>query len=161
MDKLDYLIIAELHRDGAMSFVDIAKNVNSTPNKVRRRYERMKRDGVIFLSAAIVDLARLGYQGKTFVMINLFPNSDKAETMKQILKIRNVFGVSEVIGPCDLIAIAFTTDLASIQATLAETKKAPNVQKVDFYCIDDTYFPLTPNFNDMLNQKSHEIADTL
>jgi DNA-binding Lrp family transcriptional regulator len=161
MDKLDYLIIAELHKDGAMSFVDIAKNINSTPNKVRRRYERMKRDGIIFRSVAIVDFSRLGYQGKTFVMINLLLNSDKAETMKHIIKIRNVFGVSEVIGPCDLVAIAFSTDLESIQTILAEVKKVPNVQKVDFYCIDDTYLPLGPNFNTVLNQKSLEIADTL
>lgn len=161
MDKLDYLIVAELHKDGSMSFVDIAKNVGSTPNKVRRRYEKMKRDGIIFKSAAIIDLARIGYQGKTFVMITLFPNSDKTETIKHIMTIKNVFGVSAVIGPCDLVAIAFSTDLDSIQTILAEAKKAPNVQKVDFYCIDDTYFPLCPNFNTMLNQKCQEIASSL
>jgi Lrp/AsnC family transcriptional regulator, regulator for asnA, asnC and gidA len=161
MDKLDYLIVAELHKDGSMSFVDIAKNVGSTPNKVRRRYERMKRDGIIFKSAAIVDLARLGYQGKAFVMINLQPDSDKAETIKQIMKIKNMLGVSEVIGPCDLVAIAFITDLDSIQSILSEAKKAPNVQKVDFYCIDDTYFPICPNFNTVLNQKCQEIAGSI
>jgi DNA-binding Lrp family transcriptional regulator len=161
MDKLDYQIIAELHKDGSMSYVDIAKNVGSTPNKVRRRYEKMRKDRLIFGSTAIIDLARMGYQGKTFIMINTTPNSDKAETIKHIMKIRNVLGVSEVIGPCDLIAIAFSTDLASIQTLLAEAKKAPNIQKVDFYCIEDTYFPLTPNFNDVLNQKSREIADSL
>jgi Lrp/AsnC family transcriptional regulator, leucine-responsive regulatory protein len=161
MDKLDYQILAELHKDGSMSYVDIAKNVNTTPNKVRRRYEKMKQDGIIFCSTAVIDLGSLGYQGKTFIMINLLPGSDKAETIKHIIKIKNVFGVSEVIGPCDLVAIAFSTDLASIQTLLAEAKKAPNIQKVDFYCIDDTYFPLTPNLNELLNQKSREIADTL
>jgi Lrp/AsnC family transcriptional regulator, regulator for asnA, asnC and gidA len=161
MDKLDYLIVAELHKDGSMSYVDIAKNVGSTPNKVRRRYERMKKDGIIFKSASIVDLARLGYQGKAFVMINVFPNSDKTETIKHIMKIKNMLGISEVIGPCDLVAIAFITDIDSIQTILAEAKKAPNVQKVDFYCIDDTYHPICPNFNEILNQRSREIADTL
>jgi Lrp/AsnC family leucine-responsive transcriptional regulator len=161
MDKLDYLIVAELHKDGSMSFVDIAKNVNSTPCTVRRRYEKMKEAGKIFRCIVSLNLSRLGYQGKTFVMINLFPNSDKTETIKHIMTIKNMFGVSEVIGPCDLVAIAFSTDLDSIQTILAEAKKAPNVQKVDFYCIDDTYFPLCPNFNDVLNQKCQEIASSL
>lgn len=161
MDKLDYLILAELHKDSSMSFVDIAKNVGSTPNKVRRRYERMKRDRIIFGSSVIIDLSRLGYQGKTFLMINLQPHSDKAETIRSIMKIKNVLGISEVIGPCDLMAIAFITDIDSIQRVLAEVKKAPNVQKVDFYCIDDTYFPICPNFSELLNRKSREIADTL
>jgi DNA-binding Lrp family transcriptional regulator len=161
VDKLDYQIIAELHRDGSMSYVDIAKNVNSTPNKVRRRYEKMKKDHVLFRSVAIVDLAKLGYQGKTFLLINMVPNSDRAETIKHIMKIKNILGVSQVIGPCDLVAIGFSTDLESIQTLLSEAKKAPNIQKVDFYCIDDTYFPITPNFNELLNQRSREIADTL
>jgi DNA-binding Lrp family transcriptional regulator len=161
MDKLDYQIIAELHKDGAMSYVDIAKNVKSTPNKVRRRYEKLRRDSIIFGSSAIIDLSRMGYQGKTFIMVNLVDSNNKADTMNYLVKIKNVIGVSQVLGPCDLIAIAFSTDLASIQTLLAEARKAPNIQKVDFYCIDDTYFPLTPNFNSMLNQKCREIADTL
>jgi DNA-binding Lrp family transcriptional regulator len=161
MDKLDFQILSELHKDGSMSYVDIAKNVNSTPNKVRRRYEKMRRDGIIFRSAAIVDLAPLGFQGKTFIMVNLAPNSNKDETIAYLMKIKNVFGVSQVIGPCDLIAIAFITDLSSIQILLAEARKAPNIQKVDFYCIDDTYFPLGPNFNEMLNQRCQEISNTL
>ena len=161
MDKLDYLIIAELHKDSAMSFVDIAKNVNSTPNKVRRRYERMKKDGVIFRSAALIDLSHLGYQGKTFLTINLLNPSDKTAAIKYLMEIKNIFGVLDVKGPCDLVAIAFITDLDSIQTLIAEAKKAPNIQKVEFYCTDDTYFPITPNFNELLGQRSRAIAETL
>lgn len=161
MDKLDYLIIAELHKDSTMSFVDIAKNVNSTPNKVRRRYERMKKDGIIFRSAALIDLSYLGFQGKTFLMIKLLQPSNKTPTIKYLMDMKSVFGVLEVMGPCDLVAIAFITDLDSIQTIIAEAKKAPNIQKVEFYCIDDTHFPITPNFNELLRQRSREIADTL
>ncbi|NLF88882.1 hypothetical protein GX563_08685 [Candidatus Bathyarchaeota archaeon] len=31
-----------------MSFSEIAKNINSIPNKVRRRYEKLRKDGKFF-----------------------------------------------------------------------------------------------------------------
>lgn len=161
MDKLDYLIIAELHKDASMSFSEIAKNINSIPNKVRRRYEKLRKDGKIFRSVAILDLSALGYQGKAFLMISLADNSRKASVMEQIMTIKNVIGVSEVAGPCDLVAIAFINDMNSIQTLIEQAKKSSDVQKVDVYFIDDTYFPITPNFNTLLNQRCQNIAETL
>lgn len=159
MDKLDYLILAQLHKDGAMSFVDIAHNVHSTPCKVRRRYEKMKVEGKITGCVVTLDLAKLGYQGKAFLLIHLASNSNKVETITYLQKIKNVFGVIDIIGPCDLIAIAPIIDLLSLQTLLAEAKKAPNVQKVEFYCISDVYFPLGPTFDSVLNQRCQVLAD--
>ena len=78
-----------------------------------------------------------------------------------IMKIKNVIGVSEVAGPCDLVAIAFINDMNSIQTLIEQAKKPSDVQKVDVYFIDDTYFPITPNFNTLLNQRCQNIAETL
>ncbi len=50
LDKLDYQVLNELLKDGTLSFVEIAKNIGSTPYTVRRRYEKMKKDGCIFMS---------------------------------------------------------------------------------------------------------------
>lgn len=161
MDKLDYLILAELHKDGAASFVKIAKKVNSKPSTVARRYHAMKKAGQIYGCLATINLSRLGYQGKTFLLINLLPDSNKAETIAYLRNIKNVFGISEVIGPCDIMAIAPITDLASIQTLLSETRKAPNIQKVEFYCINDIYFPLGHNYGEVLYQRCRALADKL
>ena len=161
MDKLDYLILAELQKDGLMSFVEIAKNVHSTPCTVRRRYEQMKKAGKIFRCIVSLDLSRLGYQGKTFLLINVTPNSNKSETVAYIKNIKNILVVTEIIGPCDIMAIAPITDLTSIQTLLSEAKKAPNIQKVDFYCINDTSFPIGHNFGEVLNQRCQVLADKL
>jgi len=161
VDKLDYLILAELLKDGAMSFVDIAKNVKSTPCTVRRRYEKMKKAGKIFRCIVSLDLARLGYQGKTFLLITVTPNSNKAETVAYLKNIRNILVVTEIIGPCDIMAIAPITDLTSIQTLLTEAKKAPNIQKVDFYCINDTSFPIGQNFGEVLKQRCQTLGNDL
>ncbi len=161
MDKLDYLILAELQKDGLMSFVEIAKKVHSTPCTVRRRYEQMKKTGKIFRCIVSLDLSRLGYQGKTFLLINVTPNSNKSETVAYIKNIKNVLVVTEIIGPCDIMAVAPITDLTSIQTLLTEAKKAPNIQKVDFYCINNTSFPIGHNFGEVLNQRCHTLAEKL
>jgi DNA-binding Lrp family transcriptional regulator len=161
MDKLDYLILAEIHKDGTMSFVDIAKKVNSTPITVKRHYNKMEKDGTIYGCNISLDLGRLGYQGKAFLLIKLKPNSQKSDASTFIKRIKSVFGLLEVNGPYDLIAIALVSDLISVQTIITEAKKAPNVEKVDFYYIDDVSFPIGGNFDEVLNQRCQTIADTL
>lgn len=159
MDKLDYLILSELHKDASKSFVEIAKSLNASPCTVRRRYEKMKKDGKITGCNVCLDLGRLGYEGKTFLLINLLPNSDKSETMAYLRKIKNVFVVIDIVGPCEIIAMAPITDLDSIQVLIAEAKRAPNIQKVEFYCTSDVYFPIGPKFDEALSQRCLGIAD--
>jgi Lrp/AsnC family transcriptional regulator for asnA, asnC and gidA len=161
MDKLDYLILAEIHKQGGISFTDIAKEVNSTPSTVRRRYKKMKKEGDISGCSTSFDLGRLGYQGKVFLLISLAPNTDKDETIRYLNKIENVFAVIKIIGPCDLVAISPIIDLTSIQKLIAETKKAPSIQKVEFFCINDVSFPIGSNFSTTLSQRCHTIAEGL
>jgi len=161
VDKLDYLILAEIHKDGAMSFVDIAKKLNSTPITVKRRYDKMKSGGIIHGCNVSLDLGRLGYQGKTFLLIKLKPKSQKSEAVAFMKGIKDVFVVIEVDGPCDVIAIALVSDLVSIQTLMIEARKAPNVERVEFYCIEDVSFPIGGNFNEVLSQRCQALAETL
>jgi Lrp/AsnC family leucine-responsive transcriptional regulator len=158
-NKTDYLILSELEKDATLSFVDIAKNVGSTPCTVKRRYEKMKKDGIIFGCIISINLGKLGYHGKTFLMITLTPNGNKSETISYLRTLQNVLIVTQIIGPYDLMAIAPITDLESIRTLLEETKKAPNIQRVEFSCINNVDFPVSPNYRTMLSQKSQELAN--
>ena len=158
MDKIDYLILSELERDASLSFVDVAKKVGATPCTVKRRYEKLKKDGVIFGCTVSLDLSKLGYQGKTFILVNLTPNSEKSETIEYLRKIPNMLIVTQMIGPYDLMAIAPITDLKSLQVLLEGAKKAPNIQRVEFSCVNNADFPVSPNYKTMLSEKSKTIA---
>ncbi len=159
MDKLDYRILGELERDASLSFVDIAKSIGTTPYTVRRRYERLRKEGVIFRCIASIDLAKLGYQGKAFLLITVAPNSNKTDTIEYLKKVVNVIVVTEVIGPCDLLAIAPVTDLKSIQVLIQEAKKAPNIQRIEFACLNNVDFPVCQSYGSVLNKKSQSLAD--
>ena len=159
MDKLDYLILSELLKDAEASFVDVAKKVGTTPSTVRRRYEKMKKVGTIFGCIASINLSKLGYQGKAVLLITLVPNSNRMETIKYLINIRNVMVVTETMGPFDIMAIAPVVDLRSIMDLVAEVRKAPNVQRVKPVCNSDVSFPIGSNFSAVLSQKSESLAN--
>jgi Lrp/AsnC family transcriptional regulator, leucine-responsive regulatory protein len=158
-DKTDYLILSELERNAALSFVDIAKNVGATPCTVKRRYEKMKKEGIIFGCIVSINLGRLGYHGKTFLMITLAPHGNKSDTISYLRTIKNVLIVTQIIGPYDIMAIAPITDIESIRTLLEETRKAPNIQRVEFSCINNVNFPVNPNYGTMLSQKSQTLSN--
>ena len=158
MDKLDYLIISELCKDAQLSFVTIAKKFGVTPYTVRKRYERMKKEGIILKSIVSIDLSKLGYQGKAFLMITVSAERDKSLTISSLKKISNVMLVIEIIGAFDILAIAPVIDLNSIRTLVNEIKKVPNVQQVEITCINDTFLPVKPSFGELLSRKSYELA---
>jgi DNA-binding Lrp family transcriptional regulator len=158
MDKLDYLILSELCKDAQLSFVTIAKKFGVTPYTVRKRYERMKKEGIILKSIVSIDLSKLGYQGKAFLMITVSAERDKSLTISSLKKISNVMLVVEIIGAFDILAIAPVIDLNSIRTLVNEIKKVPNVQQVEITCINDTFLPVKPSFGELLSRKSYELA---
>ena len=158
MDPLDYRILSELLIDASLSFVGIAKKLDTTPYTVRRRFERLKKEGVIQKSIITIDLSKLGYQGKAFLLITVSPNGNKAETIAYLRTIRNVIVVAQIIGPHDILAIAPVTDLKSIQELVKEARKAPFLQRVEIACINDTNFPISQNLGTVLRQQSIALA---
>ena len=158
MDKTDYLILSELLKNASLTYKEISNKLGISSYTVRRRYERMKKEGAIQKCIVSIDLSKLGYQGKAFLLMIVAPNSDKSEAIAFLKKIRNIIVVTEIIGPYDILAIAPITDLKSIQTLIKKVREAPCLQRVEIACIDNTDFPIGPNFNTILSQTSYELA---
>jgi DNA-binding Lrp family transcriptional regulator len=158
MDKLDYLILSELLDDGARSFVDISKHVGTNPCTVKRRYDKMIKEGIIFKCTVTIDLSKLGYQGKAFLFITLGPRGNRSKIIAHLKGVKNVIAVTELIGPYNILAIAPISDLRSIQALLNETRKAPGIETIKIAFINNVDLPISPNFGAILSQKSRELA---
>ncbi len=159
-DRLDYLILSELLKNAQASFSKIAKTLKMSPYTVKRRYENMKKEGIIYGSTVSIDLTKIGYQGKVFLLMTLSPQQNSSNTISNLTKIRNVIMITELIGPYDILCIAPVLDLASIRKLVGEVKKAPGVQRVEVALINDTNFPVNQNFGKILSQKSYELANS-
>ena len=158
MDELDYLILSELLKDAQLSFVTIAKKLGTSPYTIRKRYERMKKEGTINRSVVSIDLSKLGYQGKVFLMITISLQRDKSEIISSLKKIRNIFLITAIIGSFDILAVAPITDLNSIRTIVNEINKLPDVQKVEITCINNTDFPFNSSWDELFSRKSYEFA---
>jgi hypothetical protein len=93
-------------------------------------------------------------------MINISAKQDKSLTITGLKKIRNILVITEIIGPFDILAIAPVTDLSSIRTIVNAIKKVPNVQRVEVIFTNDTAFPVTASFGELLSRKSYELATT-
>jgi DNA-binding Lrp family transcriptional regulator len=119
----------------------------------------MKKNGIIINSVVTIDLSKLGYQSKVFLLITNAPHTPKSVTIEALKKIRNIIVISEIIGPYDIIAIAPIIDLNSIRELVSEVKKLDSVCRVQISCINDTMFPLNPTFGTLLSQQSINLAN--
>jgi Lrp/AsnC family transcriptional regulator for asnA, asnC and gidA len=160
MDKLDYLLLSELLKDAQMPFATIAKKLGVSPQTVISRYEKMKKESRIFSCVVSIDVSKLGYQGKAFLMITNVPSQSKSVTLTALKKIRNIIVITEIIGAFDILAIALVTDLNSIRELVDTVKNLDSVQRVEIAFVDDTDFPVTPKFDALFSEKSHELATT-
>ena len=160
MDKLDYLILTELLKDAQMSFVTIAKKFGTSSFTIRKRYERMKKEGIVNKCTVTIDLSKLGYQGKVFFMISISQQRDKSRTILALKKIRNIFTITEILGSFDILAIAPVTDVNSIRTMVNKIKELSDVQKVEITCISNSIFPL-PSLGEVLSRKSYKLATAL
>ena len=158
MDKLDYLILAELLEDARTPFLTVAEKLGVSPYTVKQRYEDMKRKGLIRRTVVSIDLTKLGYQGKAFLLITTDPEKSKSETIAGLKSISNIISGSELIGPFDIIAIAPITDYESIRRLVNQVKALIGVQHVQVTCINDTAFPLNASFGKIMSQKCRELA---
>jgi len=120
----------------------------------------MKEEGIISRNSVLIDLSKLGYQGKVFLMITIHSQRERSNTISALEKISNIFVVTEIIGTFDILAIAPVTDLNSIGTVVTEINKLPDVQKVEITCISNTDFPFNASWSKLFSEKSCELAAT-
>jgi len=157
MDKLDYRILNELLKDPQMPFSTIAKNVGASLYVTKKRYEKMREGKIIFNPIIAINLSKIGYQGKAFFMITETPNYDKAKTIGELKKIKNVISVTEVVGAFDILAIVPVIDLNDIMTLVKKIKGLSGVLKIEITLIKESSFPISVNFNKTIAKKYVEI----
>ncbi len=153
MDEIDQKIMKELTKNAQAAFSRIAKKIGVSPQTVQIRYAKMKEEGAILRSAIIVDLLKVGYQGKAELMITNAPNHKKKETMDALKKMRDIFLETEIIGSFDVLAVAAIRDFRSGIKLVNSIRALPSVDHVDVSFTTDTAFPVSRGFTELFRTK--------
>jgi DNA-binding Lrp family transcriptional regulator len=154
LDKIDQRIINELTKNGQASFLKIANHLGISPASVQKRYEKMKKNGVILRPTILIDLSKIGYQGKAHLLITEKPNHDKKETIAVLKKLQNVFLIAEIIGQFDVLAMVPFKDFNNVIQVVDEIRALPGVSQVEIALTSDTSFPITKYYSKMALPKT-------
>ena len=137
MDENELNIIRELREDSQKSFNKIAKKLAISPETVRKKYGKMKKEGTIIRCSIAIDLSKFGYESQAFLMIKNRANHKRSTTKDYLKKIKNVFLIGEVTGNFDLFAVVAIKNMKSFAELLAEVKNLPTVERVETSLVDD------------------------
>jgi len=137
VDDVDWEIISLLQVDGRTTNVGIARRVGVTEGTVRNRIERLRRQGIIAVQAAVRP-EKLGFQ--TRVLMGLNVQWDKvAETARRLSNRPEVRTVISTLGPYNLIVEALFSSNDELGPFFTrEIAPIPGIEHVDTFHVLET-----------------------
>ena len=115
MDEIDRQILALLTEDGRRTFDDIAKRVLLSPPAVKRRVDRLRKDGTLRGFTAVVDHEALGYGAEALVELFYGPGVTLDGVAASLRGVPEVVEAWSVTGEADAIARVRTRDNADLE----------------------------------------------
>ena len=147
MDEIDLKILEDLKVDARIPFLQIAKKLGISPKTVNARYKKMVKKGAILPSTISIDLSKIGYEGKAYLMITNAPNHDANMTIKALNQMQDIVLVSEIVGDFDVLAIGLLRSVKGFAKLLQDVKALPSVGCIDFAIVTDTQFPVDKSYD--------------
>jgi DNA-binding Lrp family transcriptional regulator len=149
MDSIDQQILDQLTKNAQKSFLKIAEEIGISPRTAQKRYAKMKENGLILRPTIIIDLSKLRYQGKAYLLITNKPDSDGAQIIKTLKRIHNIYFVASIAGEFDVLAMAPFKDFNDVIDIVNEIRGIPQVSQVEIALTSDTSFPVTKYYSKM------------
>lgn len=84
-------------------------------------------------------------------MITNAPDQDETRTTDALRHMKNVFIVTNVVGECDVIAVAAIKDFKNVTDLINEIRKIPSVDQVEVAFTADSAFPVDKEFNNIFS----------
>ena len=123
MDAVDRKILALLVDDGRRTYDDIAGRVSLSAPAVKRRVDRLRRDGALRGFTAVVDHAALGATTEALVELFFAPGTllDRvAETLREHPEVVEAWSVT---GEADAIARVRTADNGDLERLIMDLQR--------------------------------------
>ena len=133
IDAIDMKILALLQQDASLSTGEVAERVGVSQSPCWRRIQRLRDDGYIKSTVAIVDRAKLGYMMQIFAQVKMTRLTDeaRADLVKQINNIPEILECYTVFGEMDVMMKVVAPDVLWYQEfVFSVLMKLPGVQDV-------------------------------
>ncbi len=123
MDDVDRQILALLVEDGRRTYDDIAAQVNLSAPSVKRRVDRLRRDGTLKGFTAVIDEAAMGLGTEALVELFYAPGTLLDEVATRLSKVPEVVEAWTITGEADAIARVRTKDNADLERVIMDLQR--------------------------------------
>ena len=129
LDQIDQRIIALLREDARRSFQDIGGHVALSAPAVKRRVDRLRREGVIRGFTTLVDPRRFGWQTQAIVELTTIGRFSGADILAAIRGHPEVAAAYTVAGQASAILIVRAEDTVHLEQVLERLREAPAITR--------------------------------
>lgn len=138
VDMIDRKILGLLAENADRSFAELGSLLHLSPPAVHERVKRMKRDGTIKRTVAILDAAKVGRDLLAFVHLE----TSNWETSRRVLGMASLDAVEEihtVAGDTAMILKVRMTSTGALEAFLGELHQMEGFKRVKTFVVLGTY----------------------
>jgi DNA-binding Lrp family transcriptional regulator len=140
MDQIDHRIVALLRENARRSFQDIGERVALSAPAVKRRVDRLERDGVIRGYSANVDPSALGWNTHAFVELFCEGSLSGAEVRDAVAEHPEVEGAYTIAGAPSAILHVRAADTGHLEEALERIRDAAGITRTQTQVVLSTLF---------------------
>lgn len=133
LDPIDVKILALLQQDASLSTAEVAERVGVSQSPCWRRIQRLREEGYIKATVAIVDRLKLGFQLQIFAQAKMLRLTEeaRAEFFRQVENIPEILECYTLFGEMDIMMKVIAPDVLWYQEFIFSVlMKLPGVQDV-------------------------------
>jgi DNA-binding Lrp family transcriptional regulator len=126
LDGIDHKIIALLREDAKRTLADVGDHVALSVAAVKRRVDRLERDGVIRGYTAVIDPGQLG---RIDVLVEIYcaDRTSPRDVRKSLVELEEVVTAFTVSGEPDAVVRLQVDDIAHLEAAIERLRRDKNI----------------------------------
>jgi Lrp/AsnC family transcriptional regulator, leucine-responsive regulatory protein len=127
LDDTDRKILALLRENGKRTFADMGSHVALSVPAVKRRVDRLERDGVIRGYAALIDTSKLGDEIDVVVEVHVADRTAPGDVKQMIEPIEEVVTAFTMSGEWDVLLRLRVESIAHLERVVERLRRDPNI----------------------------------
>jgi DNA-binding Lrp family transcriptional regulator len=140
MDAVDRKIVALLRENARRSFQDIGRHVHLSAPAVKRRVDRLERDGVILGYTAIVDPPVFGWHAEAFVDLYCDGRMPADAIRRAVARESGVVSAHTVAGEASALLHVMAQDTKDLELALERIRATDGVTRTVTEVVLSTLF---------------------
>ena len=129
IDQIDQKIADKLSDNGRISMETLGREVGISVDNVKRRYEKLKKNGVLKVTIQVNPI-KIGYKALC-VFFTVTSNEKPFPLIEKISKIPDVISIMKTTGDYDLQIWAMVKDIDQLLSIQQEIGKISGIMKID------------------------------